>query len=207
MHRTCAVIEQNVSSPGSAGAAPAAVLIVSSVALSVRHAFLPNARVFSRVRLTCISGGIGGVRLRRDPLKKNPPKEVISRRVLAQSRQFQSFHNADSCRLDPRLWNPAAVPVAAAGTVGQFSGHDTSRAFVRVSWFDFVGRISELFGSDAHTGPPGVARVSRIRLFKAGEQSATPRAVMPLGIVEGGSGLTQRCVAGGTHCWAMWIAI
>jgi hypothetical protein len=207
MHRTCAVIEQNVSSPGSAAAAPAAVLIVSSVALSVRHAFLPNARVFSRVRLTCISGGIGGVRLRRDPLKKNPPKEVISRRVLAQSRQFQSFHNADSCRLDPRLWNPAAVPVAAAGTVGQFSGHDTSRAFVRVSWFDFVGRISELFGSDAHTGPPGVARVSRIRLFKAGEQSATPRAVMPLGIVEGGSGLTQRCVAGGTHCWAMWIAI
>jgi hypothetical protein len=146
MHRTCAVIEQNVSSPGSAGAAPAAVLIVSSVALSVRHAFLPNARVFSRVRLTCISGGIGGVRLRRDPLKKNPPKEVISRRVLAQSRQFQSFHNADSCRLDPRLWNPAAVPVAAAGTVGQFSGHDTSRAFIRVSWFDFAGRKGPTLG-------------------------------------------------------------
>jgi hypothetical protein len=180
MHRTRAVIEQNVSSLGSAAAAPAAVLIVSSVALSVRHAFLPNARVFSRIRLTCISGGIGGVRLRRDSLKKKPPKEVISsrlrknvfkgvrcatliqsgalprtkdsserdlrfescpsqtlsrvfqqpaRRVLAreqkprvtpQSRQFQSFQNADSCRLDPQLWNPAAVPVAAAGTVGQF---------------------------------------------------------------------------------------
>jgi hypothetical protein len=100
----------------------------------VRHAFLPNARVFSRVRLTC------------NPLKKNPPKEVISRRVLAQSRQFQSFHNADSCWLDPRLWNPAAVPVAAAGTVGQFSGHDTSRAFIRVSWFDFAGRKGPTLG-------------------------------------------------------------